>query len=329
MPKATFTRALPAYLGGKRRLAPLLFAELATVLPQAAWDRQRFVDPMCGGGAVAQLAKAYGFEVYASDRARRGSVVAAALIANSRVRLAEPDWLAALRAPPPTPAAAGPALFSPAHLRVIAGLQAAAAGRAGAPRALLELLLIKLVLRSFPVSLPSASAAAAAAAGEYDALSSRRVGHYLRAQRWPTPAGVRTLAAEINGGVIGGRGHAAQGDALAVLAQTPADVVYLDPPYPGTTGYARSYAVLDRLLGDEAAPDQPPTLDALLDAAHEATWVVLSYGGPDCALEAIAGRVGRHRPVRRACAVPYPRLPALATAPTNAASAEFIVIAGR
>ncbi len=46
---------------------------------------------------MALAAKAQGFEVYASDRARRGAIVAAALIANSSVRLREADWLATLR----------------------------------------------------------------------------------------------------------------------------------------------------------------------------------------------------------------------------------------
>ena len=90
--------ALPAYLGGKRRLVPLILADLAAELPRAEWPRASFCDPMCGGGAVALAAKAQGFEVYASDRARRGAIVAAALIANSSVRLREGDWLAALGA---------------------------------------------------------------------------------------------------------------------------------------------------------------------------------------------------------------------------------------
>ena len=89
--------ALPPYLGGKRRLAPLILADLAAELPPAEWPGASFCDPMCGGGAVALAAKAQGFEVYASDRARRGAIVAAALIANSSVRLREADWLPALR----------------------------------------------------------------------------------------------------------------------------------------------------------------------------------------------------------------------------------------
>ena len=66
--------ALPPYLGGKRRLVPLILADLAAELPAAEWPGASFCDPMCGGGAVALAAKAQGFEVYASDRARRGAI---------------------------------------------------------------------------------------------------------------------------------------------------------------------------------------------------------------------------------------------------------------
>ena len=150
---------------------------------------------MCGGGAVALAAKAQGFEVYASDRARRGAIVAAALIANSSVRLREADWLPALR-PDDLRAngAAAVSVFTPAQARRIDGLLTAAAARQAPTRALLELLTIKLVCRLFPMSLPNATYAARAAAGEYDTISPRRLGHYLRRDRWIQPAGLRTLA---------------------------------------------------------------------------------------------------------------------------------------
>ena len=62
-----------------------------------------------------------------------------------------------------------------------------------------------------------------------------------------------------HGGVIGGRGHATQRDAREAIAASPAEVIYLDPPYPGTTGYG-AYGLLDTLLGDD------------LPAAHPALW---------------------------------------------------------
>ena len=214
--------ALPPYLGGKRRLAPLILADLAAELPAAEWPGASFCDPMCGGGAVALAAKAQGFEVYANDRARRGAIVAAALIANSSVQLREADWLPTLRPDDlrANGAAAGQ-VFTPAQARRIDGLLTAAAARQAPTRALLELLAIKLVCRLFPMSLPSATDAARAAAGEYDTISPRRLGHYLRRDRWIQPAGLRTLATAINGGVIGGRGHAAQRDAREAIAASP------------------------------------------------------------------------------------------------------------
>ena len=179
---------------------------------------------------MALAAKAQGFEVYASDRARRGAIVAAALIANSSVRLREADWLPALR--PDDLRANGTAavsVFTAAQARRIDGLLTAAAARQAPTRALLELLAIKLVCRLFPMSLPNATDAARAAAGAYDTISPRRLGHYLRRDRWIQPAGLRTLATAINGGVIGGRGHATQRDAREAIAASAAAVTYLDP----------------------------------------------------------------------------------------------------
>ena len=271
---------LPPYLGGKRRLAPLILADLAAELPPAEWPGAFFCDPMCGGGAVALAAKAQGFEVYASDRARRGAIVAAALIANSSVRLREADWLPALRADDlRANGAAAVSVFTAAQARRIDGLLTAAAARQAPTRALLELLAIKLVCRLFPMSLPDATDAARAAAGEYDTISPRRLVHYLRRDRWIQPAGLRTLATAINGGVIGGRGHATQRDAREAIAASPAEVIYLDPPYPGTTDYG-AYGLLDTLLGDDLPAAPAPRLADLLDAAVAAPIVILSYGGP-------------------------------------------------
>ena len=143
--------------------------------------------------------------------------------------------------------------------------------------------------------------------GEYDTISPRRLGHYLRRDRWIQPAGLRTLATAINGGVIGGRGHATQRDACEAIAASPAAVIYLDPPYPGTTGYG-AYGLLDTLLGDDLPAAPPPRLADLLDAAVAAPIVVLSYGGPGVTLTDVTAQVARHRQVASARAIPYPRL---------------------
>ena len=326
----SFFRALPPYLGGKRRLSPLAFATLEAIFPRSAWHGATLLDPLCGGGAVALHAKALGFRVVAGDVATRAAVVARALIANSSVRLQEVD---VVRLCEPSAGRDLPADITP----VLTPLQAAwlgsairQAGTAGEPRRSLYLLVaITVALRWFPMSLPCATDARAAAEGDYDGISTRRLGHYLRARGGPTASLLRRVVQDVNQGVFGGTGVASQGDARALIAATDADVVYLDPPYPGTTRYDRAYAWLDRLLGDAPAAAPPPTLDELLAAARHIPLAVISFGGGGVQLTNLIDQVRRHRPVLSARAVPYPRLRAVAKESTNAQSQEFLVVAAR
>ena len=134
-------------------------------------------------------------------------------------------------APPPP---SSPASSRAGQAAVLNGMLAVAAQVPEPRRSLVLLLAEKFALRAQPMSSLTASDARAAASGDYDAISPRRLGHYLRTRRWETPAGLWVLAQEINGGVFGGRGVAVQGDARALLAGSAADVAVLDAPYPGT-----------------------------------------------------------------------------------------------
>ena len=91
--------ALPAYLGGKRRLAPLIFALLASRVPRCGWAKLPFVDPFLGGGSMSLLAKAYGFEVHCNDLAYRSALVGHALIANCSITLTHADLALLFREP--------------------------------------------------------------------------------------------------------------------------------------------------------------------------------------------------------------------------------------
>ena len=141
--------ALPPYLGGKRRLAPLICALLAAIRPRASWPQLPFLDPFCGGGAVALTAKACGFDVMASDVATRAACVARALIANHDVTLTRADCWAAARAPAgPGPAAAS-GVFTPAQAVLLDRGLAYAAAQPEPRRSLLQLVWITSALRVF------------------------------------------------------------------------------------------------------------------------------------------------------------------------------------
>src|SRR5882724_8428883 len=85
--------ALYPYLGGKRRLCPIIFREIDRVVPRRLWAGLTFLDGFLGGGSVSLYAKAQGFKVIATDIAERAIIVGDALIANSRVRLTREDIL--------------------------------------------------------------------------------------------------------------------------------------------------------------------------------------------------------------------------------------------
>lgn len=330
----SFYQALPAYLGGKRRLAPLIFAQLAEVLPRAEWPGSTFLDPFCGGGAVALTAKALGFDVVASDLAARGAVTARALVENSTVRQNELDVLGLFSPPgvdyPRSAASYVPAVFSEPQADWIDRAMAAVRGRSEPGRSLLLVTIIKVILSLQPMSVLDATDAVAAGSGDFDRISAQRLRHYLQADRALEPKRVWAVAQQVNRGVFAGRGRALQGDARRILAETAGDVVYLDPPYADTTGYAHTYAPLDALLEDELLPaGQPPSLDELLGHAAHVPLLVLSYGGPQHSLESLSALVSRHRPVLSALAIPYPHLRAIASEEKNRANHEYLIIAGR
>jgi len=323
--------ALLPYLGGKRRLLPLIFGLLADVLPRRQWAGASFLDPMCGGGSVALYAKAQGFAVTASDASRIGEVVARALIANSSTRLAQHHFHSLLTHPLVQEGPAQrfvPQVFTAAQATWLDTALAAAAAWSDPVRSLLELVIVRTALRLQPMSTLDATDAHRISAQEFDEISPRRLAHYLRADRALTLPALIKLTADINAGVIGGRGTASCGDARKVIPACSADVIYLDAPYPGTTGYHDPYAPLRTLLGDDLS-DDVPTLDELLEVADHIPLAVISYGGRGVTLDGLVQTVSAHRRVLRAVAVPYPHLKSLARKEHADANREFIVIAAR
>ena len=64
--KLSMWSALYPYLGGKRRLCPLIFREIDRVVPRRLWSGLTFLDAFLGGGSVSLGAKAQGFRLSSS-----------------------------------------------------------------------------------------------------------------------------------------------------------------------------------------------------------------------------------------------------------------------
>lgn len=331
--------ALPAYLGGKRRLAPVIFALLAARVPRLNWPQLTFVDAFLGGGSVSLFAKAQGFRVACNDLALRSAVIGRALIANSVVTLNQLDVALLLGQPASDyPRVAeerySPRVFSKDHARFLdRALWWAHSDHFPEPkRSLALVLLVKWALRIQPMSMLRGTDARAAFDGDYDQVSPRRVGHYLRSLELLRPAALWRLAQEVNLGVFPGEGSAFQEDALAFLSHTSGDVLYLDPPYPRTAAYENEYAVLDDLLEGRIRPTSPfstgtEMLPMLFETCrHIPIWLV-SLNNAALSLEELKHLIRPHRPNIKAVQVPYRHLGSIATEAKNESNREHIILA--
>ena len=215
-------RALPAYLGGKRRLCRLILALLAKAVPQDRWPGLTFVDPFLGGGSVSLFAKAQGFHALCNDLALRAAAVGRALVANNTVVLEPADLAALLKKPSGkyrrrAEERHSPSVFPRGHAVLLDHALHNLRAFAEPKRSLAILLLVKWALRVQPMSMLRGTDARAAFEGDLDRVSPRRLGHYLNGRRLLTPEAWLALADEVSSGVFPGKGEAHQQDALVFL----------------------------------------------------------------------------------------------------------------
>lgn len=288
--------ALPSFFGGKRRLASTLGREIDRFLPRRLWHGATLVDAFLGGGSVSLWSKAQGFSVLSCDLADRSRFIAEGLVCNCRTKLGWEQVLLALSDQAPGYAAArlAPDLLTPGVALAVDALIRAAARYPGAPApqarpALLRLLAWKLIDYSRPFGqFGNKLFGRAVQERDFDRLGSLTVKKTACEALAPPALLARKGIDELNGGVFAGRAEFRQQDAFRLVAESRADVLYLDPPYTGSSSYEHEYRHLDSLLAGRElelptsvfnAPDGLAALERLVAAARNRyRLVVLSFG---------------------------------------------------
>src|SRR3989449_2950165 len=330
--------ALYPYLGGKRRLCPLIFREIDRVVPRRLWSSLTFLDAFLGGGSVSLGAKAQGFHVIATDIAERSIVVGQALIENTRVRLTREDVLRLL-APRKGPPGRVERDFTPSVFTANVGrfldaaFETAEETKDAAKAALLRLLAIRVALLAHPMSQVRPGTAHRASTGEWESITESCLYHYTEAFRLTTPGKLWDLAQQINAGVFQGEAKVMKTDIVEALPSIQADVAYFDPPYPGVMSYEKEYRIIDQLLEGSSKPTSPFTaktgasmLDTLFERAQHIPLWILSLGNEVVTLEELEAKMtklGRHT---KAIAIKYQHLPAVATEEKKRENREFLVV---
>jgi adenine-specific DNA-methyltransferase len=330
--------ALPPYLGGKRRLCPLIFREIDRIVPRRRWSDLTLLDAFLGGGSVSLYGKAQGFQVIATDIAERAIVIGKAFIENNRVRLLHEDvlrLLAASKTPPgPVEMTMVPSVFTGKQARFIdTALRVASQTPDPSKAALLRLLAMRMALLCHAYSQVRKGTIHRVTTGDYESITESAVYHYVDGLRLATPAKLWELAQQINLGVFEGRGRVIKGNVLDALPELRADVAYFDPPYPGVMSYEREYRVIDEIFEGVSRPTSPFTaktgaalLDTLFErAAHIPIWL-LSLGNAVVGLEELEAKMLRHGRTTKAIALKYQHLPAIATEQKKATNRELLVI---
>lgn len=336
--KLSLWAALPPYLGGKRRLCPLIFREIDRVLPRRHWRKLTFLDGFLGGGSVSLYAKAQGFRVVACDIAERSIMVGHALIANSRVKLTKEDVLR-LVAPskdPPGRIEIGyvPRVFTQAQGRFLDRvLTTAAATPDPAKAALLRLLGVRVAMLAHPMSQIRPGTIHRMATGEVESITESCVHHYVDGLRLTQHGKLWGLAQLHNAGVFQGEARVLRANVVESLPTLQADVAYFDPPYPGVMSYEKEYRIIDEILEGASRPTSPFTakdgagmLDTLFGkATHIPVWL-LSLGNAVVSIEELEAKMVKHGRQTKAIALKYQHLPAVATAEKKATNREFLVV---
>lgn len=251
-------QSLPSYFGGKRKLVKYIFKPIKKT-------EGVFIDAFLGGGSVSLYAKAKGYKVIANDIAYRSLIIGKAIIANNSVKLESED-LARLFVKTKHDGFIKKNYCPKVFTSKIADFldNAVAAAREvenETKRYLLMHLLIKFIL----------------SCRQFGKFTHTRDTLDLEARKWEWPLRSKShapknlrmiqnpmltlekLKDEVNHGIFDNHqdNEIHQKDVFDFLKNVTGDVVYFDPPYPGSSAYEVEYGILDNLLAGKKLDQKP------------------------------------------------------------------------
>jgi hypothetical protein len=332
-------RALPPYLGGKRRLLGQIFKYLPP--PSAA---PVFIDSFLGGGSVSLMAKARGYRVVSNDIALRSFIVGKALIENSRVKLEGADLIRLFTEPikvsdfikanfPPGVLTTDCAEFLDRAYSHVDDFN-------GVKRWLIQLLLIKYIIGLRPV-------------GNFGA---RTIIKQVQDRQWENinPNFLRNasigniclhplqvlekIRQSINGGIFdnGQDNKTFQLDVFDFLNRIDeGDIVYLDPPYAGTKTYEGSLKELDSILEGKIIKPQISVfsgkkamefIERLFTACQRFPVWAISYGNAEITLNDLTSLVRKFKKDVIPQEFTYTHLPSLSGERLRKRDKEYLII---
>jgi adenine-specific DNA methylase len=251
--------ALPGYLGGKRAILAQIFREVARHLDPSDWKHASFIDGFVGGGAVSLYAKAQFREVLGNDIADRSALVARAILENNDRTLDQTDaylMLAGADSIERYCETKQSDWFIPETARIIDRGLAYADTLADRLRAdLIRICVWRVIMKARPSNgtFTSRNLVERALEGE---IKPSGVLDAKYAYRPPDLRDIEKFIRWTNHGIFRGKYRFTQADAIEESKSWGADVVYLDPPYAGDSGYQHHYHIADCVMAQKELPKE-------------------------------------------------------------------------